>query len=80
MLASFPDSQAEAMSRGTDVREVVDEVERSFEELRRDLPTVRDRHDSQAEAMSRGTDVREVVDEVERSFDEPRGPERGQAR
>jgi uncharacterized membrane protein len=40
-----------------------------LEELRRDLPTVRDRPDSQAEAMARGTDVREVVDEVERSFD-----------
>jgi uncharacterized membrane protein len=40
-----------------------------LEELRRDMPTVRDRPDSQAEAMSRGTDVREVMDEVERSFD-----------
>jgi hypothetical protein len=27
-----PDSQAEAMSRGTDVREVMDEVERIFDQ------------------------------------------------
>ena len=44
-----------------------------LEELRRDLPSVRDRPDSQAEAMSRGTDVREVIDEVERSFDQEDG-------
>jgi len=39
-----------------------------LEELRRDLPSVRDRHDPQAEAMSKGTDAREVVEELERSF------------
>jgi uncharacterized membrane protein len=44
-----------------------------LEELRRDLPSVRDRPDSQAEAMSRGTDVREVMDEVERIFDQEDG-------
>jgi len=44
-----------------------------LEELRRDLPSVRDRPDSQAESMSRGTDVREVMDEVERSFDQEDG-------
>lgn len=37
-----------------------------LEELRRDLPSVRDRADAQAEAMSKGTDVREVVGEVEK--------------
>jgi uncharacterized membrane protein len=51
-----------------------------LEEVRRALPSVRDRPDSQAEAMSRGTDVREVMDEVERSFDqEDRRAGRGKA-
>jgi len=40
-----------------------------LEELRRDLPSVRDRHDPQAEAMSKGTDAREVVEELERSIE-----------
>lgn len=41
-----------------------------LEELRRDMPSVRDRPDSEAEAMSRGTDVREVMDEIDRSVDQ----------
>lgn len=45
-----------------------------LEELRRDLPAVRDRHDPEAAAMSRGTDAREVLDELERSLD---GEEKG---
>lgn len=40
-----------------------------LEELRRDLPTVRDRHDPEAAAMSRGTDAREVLAELERSLE-----------
>ncbi|GAC1336419.1 MAG: DUF1003 domain-containing protein [Myxococcales bacterium] len=39
-----------------------------LEELRRDLPSVRDRHDPEAAAMSQGTDAREVLDELERSL------------
>jgi uncharacterized membrane protein len=40
-----------------------------LEELRRDMPSVRDRPDSEAAAMSHGTDVREVLEEIERSSD-----------
>jgi uncharacterized membrane protein len=40
-----------------------------IEELRRDLPSVRDRSDPEAEAMSRGTDARELVDELQRSLE-----------
>jgi len=40
-----------------------------LEELRRDLPSVRDRHDPEAAAMSRGTDAGEVLDELDRSLD-----------
>jgi uncharacterized membrane protein len=47
-----------------------------LEELRRDLPTVPDRHDPEAAAMSRGADPRQVLEELERSLDQPkpRGP------
>ncbi len=41
-----------------------------LEELRRDLPSVRDRPDPEAAAMSRGTDAGEVLDELERSLDQ----------
>jgi len=41
-----------------------------LEELRRDLPSVRDRPDPEAAAMSRGTDASEVLDELERSLDQ----------
>jgi uncharacterized membrane protein len=60
-----------------------------LEELRRDLPSVRNRHDPEAAAMSQGTDVREVLRELERSLDkeetgEPEGdrkpPGRGSSR
>ena len=40
-----------------------------LEELRRDLPSVRDRPDPEAAAMSRGTDASELLDELERSLD-----------
>jgi uncharacterized membrane protein len=41
-----------------------------LEELRRDLPSVRNRHDPVATAMSRSTDAREVLDELERSLEQ----------
>lgn len=44
-----------------------------LEELRRDLPSVHDRHDPEAAAMSRGTDAREVVEELQRSRDQGGG-------
>jgi uncharacterized membrane protein len=40
-----------------------------LEELRRDLPSVRNRHDPVAAAMSQGTDAGEVLDELERSLE-----------
>jgi len=40
-----------------------------LEELRRDLPSVRDRPDPEAAAMSRGTDAGEVLEELDRSID-----------
>jgi len=45
-----------------------------LEELRRDLPNVKDRYDPQAAAMARGTDAREVMHELEKTLpdeDEP---------
>jgi len=40
-----------------------------LEELRRDLPSVRNRHDPVAAAMSQGTDAGEVLEELERSLE-----------
>jgi uncharacterized membrane protein len=44
-----------------------------LEELRRDLPTVPNRHDPEAAAMSQGTDARAVVEALERSDRGERG-------
>jgi len=44
-----------------------------LEELRRDLPSVPDRHDPEAAAMSRGTDARELTEELQRSQDQGKG-------
>jgi len=44
-----------------------------LEELRRDLPTVPQRHDPEAAAMSRGTDARELSEELQRSQDQELG-------
>ena len=41
-----------------------------MEELRRDLPTVRDRHDPEAEAMQEATDPHAILDALEEKLDE----------
>ena len=44
-----------------------------MEELRRDMPTVRDRHDPEAEAMQEATDPHAILDALEEKLEEAEG-------
>ena len=44
-----------------------------MEELRRDIPTVRDRHDPEAEAMQEATDPHAILDALEEKLEEAEG-------
>jgi uncharacterized membrane protein len=50
-----------------------------LEELRRDLPTVRDRVDSKAEAMTQSVDPTAVLAALEQTIDAPAAPSSGNA-
>jgi uncharacterized membrane protein len=56
------------------VEEKVAKLVALIEELRRDLPSLRDRDDPEAAAMARGTDARKVLEQLEERLDgeEPR--------